>query len=312
MPAVVPRVGYADAAGLGDQGDKLHFNADAQKEFGVRYAKAMLGASVAPASIPLVVPVWPEGKMPGAGAKDPEAERPSTDGFHRITNVSNPTLSIFPAPGQGVSAPAMIICPGGGYNYTVMDKEGTEIAAWLNSLGVTAMVLKYRTPNNRAGALQDLERALSLVRARAADWKIDPKRVGVIGFSAGGHVAAKASTQFDQRAYPAIDAVDEQSCRPDYTVLVYPAYLDDQKGGLSPELNMKASIPPTLILHNEDDKTFVPGSKLYNAALEEAKAPHEFVLYQTGGHGYGLHCTGEAKAWPQAATAWLRKAGIIK
>jgi acetyl esterase/lipase len=255
------------------------------------------------------VEVWPEGKMPGNGAKEPEAEVPRNDGFHRITNVCRPTLTLFPAPRKAgaATAPAMIVCPGGGYGYTVIDKEGTEVAAWLNSAGISALVLKYRTPNNRAGALQDAQRALSLARERAAEWNIDPQRLGIIGFSAGGHLAARTSTSFGERSYPAIDAIDAQSCRPDFAVLVYPAYLDDKAGGLAPELNLTAAIPPTLIVHNEDDKTHVVGSRIYDAALTAAKVPHEFVFYPTGGHGYGLHCTGDAKAWPDDTLKWLQK-----
>jgi len=215
-----------------------------------------------------------------------------------------PTLTPFMAT-NGTGA-AMIICPGGGYNYVVIDKEGTEIAAWLNSNGISAAVLKYRVPHNRNGAFQDVQRSLSVVRAHAAEWNIDPKRIGIIGFSAGGNLAAKASTSFDQRAYSVIDAVDQQSCRPDFAVLVYPAYLDDRNGHISPDLNLQADIPPTLIVHSEDDKTFAPGSKLYDAALTSAKIPHKFLLYPTGGHGYGLRCTKDAKAWPEAAVAWLR------
>ena len=159
------------------------------------------------------VEVWPEGKMPGKGANAPEAEVPRNDGFHRITNVSRPTLTLFLAPRKAgaAAAPAMIVCPGGGYGYTVIDKEGTEIAAWLNSAGISALVLKYRTPNNRAGALQDAQRALSLVRERAAEWNIDPQRLGIIGFSAGGNLAAKACAPLEERSYPASDATDRQS-----------------------------------------------------------------------------------------------------
>lgn len=259
------------------------------------------------------VDVWPEGKMPGSGAKEAEAEVPRNDGFHRITNVSRPTLALYPAArkdGAG-AAPAMIVCPGGGYSYTVIDKEGTEIAAWLNSAGISALVLKYRTPNNRAGALQDLQRALSLARAHAAEWNIDTKRLGVIGFSAGGNLAAKASAPVEERSYPAIDAADQQSCRADFAVLVYPAYLDDKAGHVAPDLNLqKGAIPPTLIVHSEDDKTHVVGSKIYDAALTEAKVVHEFKLYPTGGHGYGLHCDRDAKAWPQDALEWLGKNGF--
>jgi len=258
--------------------------------------------------------VWPEGKMPGQGAKEPEGEVKRDDGFHRITNVSHPTLTLFPAPKKSYATsaappppPAMIVCPGGGYSYTVIDKEGTEIAAWLNSAGISALVLKYRTPNNRAGALQDAQRALSLAREHAAEWNIDPQRLGIIGFSAGGNLAAKASAPIEERSYPAIDTVDRQSCRPDFAVLVYPAYLDDKAGHTAPDLNLQAKIPPTLIVHNEDDKTHVVGSKVYDAALTAAKVSHQFLLYPTGGHGYGLHCDKDAKAWPEDMLKWLQK-----
>src|SRR4051812_47110786 len=144
--------------------------------------------------------VWPAGKMPGRATTQPEGERPPRgDDVRRVTDVSRPALSVFPAPKTDAPAPAMIVCPGGGYSYVVIDKEGTEVAAWLNSVGVGALVLKYRVPNNREGALQDVQRALSLARAHAAEWNIDPKRLGVIGFSAGGNLAAKASTRFDPR-----------------------------------------------------------------------------------------------------------------
>jgi len=190
----------------------------------------------------------------------------------------------------------------------VVDKEGSEIARWLNSAGISALVLKYRVPNNRDGALQDLQRALSISRSRAAEWNIDPKRLGVMGFSAGGHLAAQASGQFERRTYAPLDSADEQSCRPDFAVLVYPAYLS-RDGQVSAELNVKADIPPTLIVHSEDDRTYVVGSKAYDAALTAAGRPHEFVLYATGGHGYGLRCEREAKAWPEACLKWLQKIG---
>jgi acetyl esterase/lipase len=262
-----------------------------------------------------VVDVWPEGKMPGGGAKEAEAEVQRNDGYHRITNVSRPTLTLFAASQKQDAAatgpaPAVIVCPGGGYSYVVVDKEGSEIAAWLNGAGIHALVLKYRVPHNRAGALQDVQRALSLVRAHAAEWHIDPKRVGVIGFSAGGNLAAKASAPMEARAYAPIDDVDKQSCRPDFAMLVYPAYLDDKNGHVAEDLNLQADIPPTLIVHTEDDKAFVPGSKLYHAALDEAKKPNRFLLYPTGGHGYGLHCSKDARVWPDAALEWLHGIGV--
>lgn len=255
--------------------------------------------------------VWPEGKVPGRGARDPEADLPARgDNVRRVTNVSRPTLAVFPAPKADKPAPAVIVCPGGGYSYLCIDKEGTDVAAWLNSAGITALVLKYRTPNNRDGALQDVQRALSLARANAADWNLDPDRLGVMGFSAGGNLAAKTSTLFDKRSYAAIDAVDRQGCRPDFAVLVYPAYLADKDGKVSADLDLAAKIPPTMIVHSEDDKPHVPGSKAYHAALKEAKVSHEFKLYPTGGHGYGLRSERDAKAWPEDALAWLKKIGM--
>lgn len=258
-----------------------------------------------------IVNVWPEGKMPGQGAKAPESEVKRKDGFQRITNVSTPTLTLFQAKRADDSpAPAIIVCPGGGYSYCVMDKEGSEIATWLNKNGISALVLKYRTPNNREGALQDVQRAISLTRANAAEWKVDPKRLGVIGFSAGGNLAAKASAPVEMRCYTAIDTIDQQSPRPDFAILVYPAYLDDKAGAVAGDLNLKAGIPPTLIVHSEDDKTHVVGSKVYHDALNTAKIAHEFKLYPTGGHGYGLRCERDAKIWPEDALKWLGSIGV--
>jgi acetyl esterase/lipase len=256
-----------------------------------------------------MVDVWPERRMPGQGAGEAEGERPANDNVRRITNVSRPTLTIFPAPKKGAASPAMIVCPGGGYSYVSYNKEGTEIAEWLNSFGISAVVLKYRVPDNREGALQDLQRAISVVRANATEWNIDPKRLGVIGFSAGGNLAAKASTLFDQRTYTPIDSIDRQSCRPDFAVLVYPAYLE-KDGQIATDLNLKAKIPPTLIIVAEDDKTYVNSSKVYHAALDAAKVKNDFLLYPTGGHGFGLRSERDARVWPQAALEWLHRIGI--
>ena len=254
------------------------------------------------------VDVWPQGRMPGQAATEPEQDNPANN-VHRITNVAHPTLSLFSAPRRGGPSPTMIVCPGGGYSYVSFDKEGTEIAAWLNANGFTALVLKYRVPNNREGALQDLQRALSLARAHAAEWNIDRKRLGIIGFSAGGNLGAKASTLFAERTYRRVDNADRQSCRPDFVVLVYPAYLD-KDGQVAPDLNLKANIPPTLIISTEDDKNYVAGCKLYHAALDVAKVPNEFLLYANGGHGYGLRSDKEVRVWPQAALDWLHKIGV--
>lgn len=252
-----------------------------------------------------VVELWPEGRMPGKGASGPESLRPRKgDAFHRVTDISHPTLSLFPAEVDG-PAPLVIVCPGGGYGYLVVEKEGSEIARWLNSLGFHAAVLKYRAPHNRGGAFQDIQRAIRVVRSRADEWKVG--LVGAMGFSAGGHLVARAGSRFDDSSYEAIDGIDELSCRPDFVVPVYPAYLDDREGGLSPDLDPTADLPPTLIVHNDDDRSFIAGSKLYAEALEKQDAPFEFLCYPTGGHGYGLHCQREAKRWPADAAEWLAR-----
>ncbi len=255
-----------------------------------------------------IIDVWAEGKMPGKGASEAEADMSAKpDGVQRITNISRPTLSLFPA--KKKNAPAVIICPGGGYNYVTYNKEGVEVAEWLNSLGITALVLKYRTPKNRDGAFQDLQRAISLVRANSKTFNINPKKIGVIGFSAGGHLAAKASNLFETRSYSPIDSVDKQSSRPDFVILVYPAYLE-REGKIAAELNLKAKISNTLIVHNEDDKNFILGSKIYESALTEAKIKHKFLLYQTGGHGYGLRSDKEAKVWTKDTAEWFKREKI--
>lgn len=250
--------------------------------------------------------LWPEGQMPGSATKNPEADLPDRgDDVRRITDVSEPTLTWFPAPSEGKAAPVIIVCPGGGYSYVTFTKEGVEIAEWLNSLGISAAVLKYRTPHNREGALQDLQRALCLVRADAGQRRIDPGRVGVMGFSAGGHLCAVASTTHATRSYPRIDEADDQSQRPDFVVLVYPAYLEHE-GRLTSAVDLQADIPPTLLVHNDDDRSFAQGTILYNEALERASRPHKFLRYPTGGHGYGLRGTRDAQVWPADAREWLQ------
>lgn len=254
--------------------------------------------------------IWPLGKMPGAGAKEPEGNMPDRpDGVRRITNVSTPTIEIFSAAKK--NSPAVIVSPGGGYSYVSYTKEGTEVAKWLNAHGITALVLKYRVPDNRDGALADIQRTIRLARANAKAWNIDPKRLGVMGFSAGGHASARASTDFDQPSYAAVDPIDKYSARPDFAMLIYPAYLEND-GNIAAKLNLKAKVPPTLIVSTEDDKSYVLGCKIYHAALDEAKVQNKFLLYATGGHGYGLHSTKEVGVWPEAALEWLRSMKILK
>lgn len=256
------------------------------------------------------VAIWPVGRMPGTATSEPETNMPARpDGVVRITNVSTPTLDVFPASKK--NSPAIIIAPGGGYSYVSYSKEGTDVAKWLNTNGITALVLKYRTPNNRAGVLQDLQRAIRLARANAKQWNVDPKRLGIMGFSAGGHASARASTDFDNVSYAAIDDVDKKSVRPDFAMLLYPAYLE-KEGKIVPELNLRAKIPPTLIVVAEDDRTYVLSSKVYHTELTAAKVPNKLLLYSSGGHGFGLVSDKDAKAWPEAAMAWLREIKILK
>lgn len=276
---------------------------------GAAIALALAAGATAADGAP-AIPLWPAGRMPGTATSEPEQLQPDKgDGVDRITNVSLPTLTVFRAAQRDTPAPAVVVCPGGGYGILAFNKEGTEVAAWLNTLGITAVVLKYRVPGNRDGAFQDIQRAVRVVRSHATDWGIDPARVGVLGFSAGGHLCARLSTDAAHVAYAALDAVDALPSRPDFAILVYPAYLQHE-GKVSPELPVSAQTPPTLIVHTEDDTGFVPGSKIYHAALDAAGVPNAFELFATGGHGYGLRCTKDAKVWPERTAAWLAANGL--
>lgn len=262
--------------------------------------------NAAPGSITL--PLWP-GTPPGKVSAKEEMELPARgDGVRRITNVQQPTITVFPAKASQQPAPAVVICPGGGYNILAMDKEGTNVADWLNGFGFTAVLLKYRVPGNREGALMDVQRAMRLVRQHAKEWAIDPHRLGIIGFSAGGHLSARLSAGgYEKAAYAKIDSADEQSCRPDFALLIYPAYLVDKENRLAPELIVTPQIPPTFVVHTKDDKTFIAGSQAYTRALKAAKVPVDYQLFETGGHGYGLHPAGPASTWPTLARQWLEK-----
>jgi acetyl esterase/lipase len=265
-------------------------------------------APVVPPSAPMTLELWPVGRMPGHGSEKPE-QSVVEGNVLRINNISNPTISVFRPPGAAHGLSALVICPGGGYGLLAYDKEGTEIATWATTLGMVGVVLKYRVPG-RDGAFQDVQRALRLVRSHAAEWDIAPDRIGVIGFSAGGHLAARVSTDFAHQAYTALDAIDALSCRPDFAVLVYPAYLD-KDGHVSPELPISAQTSPTFIVHNDDDLHFVVGSKIYFPALQAEHVVSEFALFSTGGHGYGLRCTKDARVWPERCAHWLATLGVV-
>ena len=200
-----------------------------------------------------------------------------------------------------------------------MDLEGTEVCDWLNSIGSTAVLLKYRVPTRKGdeqhiAPLQDAQRAMSLIRAHASEWGVNPKRVGILGFSAGGHLSAVTSSQYEKRAYEAVDNADQQSCRPDFTVLIYPAYLmlKGEENKLRPELIVNSNTPPTFILQTQDDGIGVGNSLGYAMALQKAKVPLELHIYPKGGHGYGLRRTDRpVTLWPQVAEAWMKQIGVL-
>lgn len=236
----------------------------------------------------------------------------------RLTNVTNPTMTVYhPKKATGT---AVIVNPGGGYHILAMDLEGTEVCQWLNSIGITAVLLKYRVPVREglpryAAPLQDAQRAMGLVRFHADEWNIDPNRIGMLGFSAGGHLAAALSNNFEQRTYESIDAADQLSCRPDFTMLIYPAYLTIEEQGeqLAPELSVTKNTPPTLLIQTQDDDVRVENSLFYYLALKEAGVPAAMHLYATGGHGYGLRKTqSNVHTWPERAEEWLHMLGVLE
>jgi acetyl esterase/lipase len=284
------------------------------------------GSGWPPAPGRLTIPIWP-GVAPGAPANPPAEADLTTPKDNLIAgkplvhlgNVSVPTLTLYTANGNSGSGPAVVVFPGGGYNILAIDLEGTEVCDWLTASGINCVLLKYRVPNTgpypkSAAALQDAQRAMGLVRLHAAEWGIDPKRVGVLGFSAGGHLVAAVSTHFDQRLYDPIDAADKLSCRPDFAVVVYPGYLAlaDKNFAPNPDINPTADTPPTFIVQAEDDPVHVENAVVYFLALKNAKVPAELHVFAQGGHGYGLRRTAlPVTTWPQAVQIWLHTIGIL-
>ncbi|HEY0372296.1 MAG TPA: alpha/beta hydrolase [Thermoanaerobaculia bacterium] len=235
--------------------------------------------------------------------------------------VAQPTITVY-SPREKSSGAAVVVFPGGGYEVVAMDLEGTEPCDWLTSRGITCVLLKYRVPCKHVGAYrncpsahQDAQRAVRLVRSRAAEWHIDPNKIGVIGFSAGGHMAAVISTQFDQRAYAAVDAVDEVSCRPDFAMVLYPGHLAvrEENFVLNPDIHVTARTPPTFLVHAYDDPVDpVENSLVYHAALRKAGVPAELHVYATGGHAFGLRRTeSPITQWPSLAESWLKTIGML-
>ncbi len=269
-----------------------------------------------------VIVVWP-GKPPGETADiGPEVTQPNKAGEEpptiRVTNVSQPTLSVFLPPKEKRNGTSVIICPGGGFNILAWNKEGTEVAEWFNSIGVTAFALKYRCPTgnrspNWLAPAQDAQRAVSLVRSRASEFNIDPSRVGLLGFSAGGMAAGAATIKHATRLYDASDDVDKAACRPDFAVLVYPAYFVDKEGQLKPEFVIDKNTPPMFFAHAFNDGVTCESSVRLFLELKKAGVPSELHVYSTGGHGFGLRPSADAvSTWPKRCEEWLASRGLLK
>ena len=279
----------------------------------------------------LQLPIWPGAAPDARPFPGPEVTEVVKDApvagrtWVEVEKVSQPTMTVYTPKGKNTGV-AVVVFPGGGYEILAIDLEGTEVCDWLTSKGMTCVLLKYRVPAPRSAphwgaypqspiALEDAQRTLGLVRLHAAEWHIDPHKVGVLGFSAGGHLAAAISTHFEQRLYAALDAADKESCRPDFSVSLYPGHLriDDNKFELNPNVPVTRQTPPTFLLQAEnDDVDSVNDSLVYYIALKNAGVPTEMHLYAQGGHAFGLRRTKfPITEWPDLVEKWLGTLGMI-
>ena len=271
------------------------------------------------------IPIWP-GTPPDAQF-GPPANTETTPEPGEVDNVSRPTMTVY-SPKEKNTGAAVVVFPGGGYYVLAIDLEGTEVCDWLTSKGITCVLLKYRVPNSGMHgdgrrqikpkapmALEDAQRTVGLVRFHAAEYHIDPHKIGVLGFSAGGHLVADLSTHFDKRLYPAVDAADKVSCRPDFAVALYPGHLWISNEGfeLNPDVPVTRQTPPTFLLQTEnDDVDSVNNSLVYYIALKNARVPVEMHLYAEGKHAFGLRPTKfPITGWPQLVETWLGTIGMI-
>lgn len=298
---------------------------------GLALALGFFGTASAFPGEPLVVDVWP-GKVPGdIGIKGQETSRihqsPLVGSTRLITNVTKPTLTIYQPAKENNTGTAMIICPGGGYWDLWWELEGEEVAAWLNSVGMTGIILKYRCPRRPGenkvepalGPQLDAQRAVRIVRSRAAEWGIDPRRVGMVGFSAGGHLALATATSFAKRLYEPVDAIDDISCRPDFAVMCYPGYLKvKDRDEIRPAIHIPPDTPPIFLAHASDDKESYGGSLSENSAvmylaLKHAGISAELHIFATGDHDFGVRQNEKLpSSWPQLCIRWLRNQGMLK
>lgn len=238
----------------------------------------------------------------------------------KLTNVSTPQITVFEPAAEKRTGCAIIICPGGGHHILAYDHEGTECAEFFAARGVTGIVLKYRVPFRNPdkrweAAVQDAQRAISLVRSRAAEWKIDPQRIGILGFSAGGETAGLAAILHSERQYSSVDKIDDVSCRPDFAALIYAGGFEDKKNPwtLQPHIKIDSSTPPMFLAHAQDDNVSVANSVLVFQELKKAKVAAELHIYTSGGHGYGMRNTGHTvNTWPDRCAEWLMQQGLTK
>jgi acetyl esterase/lipase len=284
------------------------------------------------AAEPIIFRLWP-GEVQGPAAKVNGAEADMTKPSDKLIagrriiklgNVSAPEMHVFLPAKTKANGGAVLVCPGGGFNILAWDLEGTEVAEWLNAIGFAAVVVKYRVPTrehgdglndagtmplNAAGPVMDAQRAMSLTRAHAAEWGLDPKRIGIMGFSAGGHTAGVAALLGDGRAYPRLDSADEQSCAADFALLIYPAgFFDKDTGRLRPHLKITKDTPPMFLAMAADDPVNCENCTVLFTALKRAKVPAELHIFPTGGHGYGLRPTAEpVTGWTKLAESWLER-----
>lgn len=279
------------------------------------------------------IPLWPGTPPDAQPMPGPEKTRTNPTALIggkpvlAVTNVSQPTMTVYPAQGANTGA-AVLVIPGGGFEILAMDLEGTDVCDWLVPKGITCVLLKYRVPSLpydwhcdcrphnfqlSVPSLQDTQRALRLVRARAAQWHVDPHKVGVLGFSAGGFLVAEASTAYARRLYKPVDEADRQSARPDFALAIYPGHLATDKDAFNANIHVTHDTPPTFLLQAEDDHVDgVNQALVYYNALRHASVPAEMHLYARGGHAFGLRPTSNPiTRWPALAETWLGTIGMI-
>ena len=264
--------------------------------------------------------LWPGGAPGEKATTEPEKDattakdnKPAGRLVTRLGNVTEPAMTFYPAPSSNNTHAAVLVFPGGGYRILAYDLEGTEVCQWLNSIGINAILVKYRVPQPQEierykQPLQDAQRAMGLVRSRAKKMSIDPQKIGILGFSAGGHLSAVLGNGPEERIYTKIDAADDISAHPNFVLLVYPAYLSvkDHGSELAPEVK-PSNTPPTFIVQAEDDKNFIAGTLLYYRSLRDAHIPAELHVYAKGGHGYGMRPTeNPVTHWSTLAGFWLK------